>query len=131
VVVFRFGADLFYANANRFTEDVLALAAEPGVDWVCIDAAAISDIDYSGGKTLGEIRKTLDERHIRLVLADVSDDVRAQLDRYGLSADLGADGVFDSVGEAIAAHRSVVSTVAPSPTDTGGGGPRPDEEEPS
>ena len=119
LVIYRFGADLFYANANGFTEDVLALADGSDVDWICIDAGAISDIDYSGSKTLAEVHKTLDERHVRLVLADVCDDVRAQLDLYGLSTELGSDGVFGSVGEAIEAHRAVASS-GRSGTDTAG-----------
>jgi anti-anti-sigma regulatory factor len=52
---------------------------------------SISDIDYSGSKTLAELHSTLDERHIRLVLADLSTEVREQLGIYGLSDELGAD----------------------------------------
>jgi MFS superfamily sulfate permease-like transporter len=120
LVVYRFGADLFYANANGFTEDVLALAGGPGVEWICIDAGAISDVDYSGSKTLAELHHTLDERHVRLVLADVSKDVREQLDVYGLSSELGADAVFGSVGEAIEAHRGSASPEPSSGTGNGG-----------
>jgi high affinity sulfate transporter 1 len=101
LVVYRFGADLFYANANGFSEDVLALAARSGVRWVCIDAAAISDVDYSGWKSLAELRDELDERGVRLVLADLSSEVRSELDRYGVLAQLGTDAVFPSVGDAV------------------------------
>jgi high affinity sulfate transporter 1 len=118
LVVYRFGADLFYANANGFTEDVLALAGGPGVDWICIDAGAIADVDYSGSKTLAELRSTLAKRDVRLVLADVSTDVRAQLDVYGLSNALGAEAVFGSLGEAVEAHR-VASTSAGPPSGAG------------
>ena len=118
LVVYRFGADLFYANANGFTEDVLALADGPGVDWICVDAGAISDVDYSGSKTLAELQSTLAKRDVRLVLADVSTDVRAQLDVYGLSNALGADAVFGSLGEAVEAHR-VASTSAGPPSGAG------------
>jgi MFS superfamily sulfate permease-like transporter len=101
MLVYRFGADLFYANANGFSEDVLALAAEPGVRWICIDAAAISDVDYSGWKTLAELHDELTERGARLVLADVRSDVRVELERYGVLAQLGPDAVFASVGDAV------------------------------
>ena len=101
--VYRFGADLFYANANGFSEDVLAVVPRKGVEWICIDAGSISDVDYSGSKTLAELHTPLHERHLRLVLADVSKEVREQLDIYGLSAEMGADAVFGSVWRG---HRS-------------------------
>ena len=101
MLVYRFGADLFYANANGFSEDVLALAAEPGVRWICIDSAAISDVDYSGWKTLAELHGELGERGIRLVLADLTGDVRTELERYGVLAQVGTDAVFASVGDAV------------------------------
>jgi high affinity sulfate transporter 1 len=124
LVVYRFGADLFYANANGFTQDVLALADGPQVDWICIDASAISDIDYSGSKTLAELHSTLGERNVRLVLADVSRDVHEQLGVYGLSSELGADAVFGSVGEAVEAHRAA-SVPATQSIGTGGDGDGP------
>jgi SulP family sulfate permease len=101
MVVYRFGADLFYANANGFSEDVLALAAEPGVRWICVDSAAISDVDYSGWKTLAELHDELAERGVRLVLADLTGGVRTELERYGVLAQVGTDSVFASVGDAV------------------------------
>jgi SulP family sulfate permease len=106
LIVFRFGADLFYANANGFTTDALALAAGPGVEWLCIDAGGIADIDYSGWKTLEELRSNLDGRQVRLVLADVQEPVRAELDRYGLTQELGSDAFYPSVADVIAAKGS-------------------------
>ena len=101
LLVYRFGADLFYANANGFSEDVLALAAREGVRWICVDAAAISDVDYSGWKTLVELHDELHGRGVRLVLADVTAHVRAELERYGVLTQLGVDSVFRSVGDSV------------------------------
>ena len=103
LVVYRFGADLFYANANSFAEDVRALAAEPGIRWVCIDGAAISDVDYSGWQALAEVRASLASTDQRLVLADLTEPVRAQLERYGYLAD-GATEAYDAVGDVLAAY---------------------------
>ncbi len=101
LVVFRFGADLFYANANGFTTEALALASRPGVEWLCIDAGSIDDVDYTGWKTLEELRANLGDRKVRLVLADVSDPVKSELDRYGLTEELGADAFYPSVADVI------------------------------
>ena len=101
LVVYRFGADLFYANANSFNEDLLALAEEPTIEWICIDASAVSDIDYSGWKTLLEVKKTLDGKGIRLAFADVGPRVSDELARYGLLDALGPEAVFPSVADAV------------------------------
>lgn len=106
LLVYRFGADLFYANASGFAEDVRRLAAEPGTRWICIDCAAVADVDYSGWKTLAELRDELGQRHVRVAIADVTTDVRAQLERYGILQQLGDGAVFASVGDAVDAYTS-------------------------
>lgn len=120
LVVYRFGADLFYANANGFSEDVLALAGRPGVRWICLDTAAISDVDYSGWKTLAELRGELTERNVRLVVADLSADVRAELERYGLLESIERDAVFASVGDVVDAYDTARTAEHP---DAGAGSP--------
>ena len=54
LVIFQFGADLFYANAGRFAADVRGLvegAATP-VKWLVVDAGAITSVDYSAARVL-------------------------------------------------------------------------------
>ena len=104
LIVYRFGADLFFANTNGFSSDLLELAAAPGVRWLCIDAGAISDVDYSGWKTLAELRHEIEARGVHLVVADLSHAARLELKRYGLLRQLDHDSVFDSVGEALEAY---------------------------
>jgi high affinity sulfate transporter 1 len=105
LVVYRFAASLYYANANRFTEEIRGILDRPGgaPAWVCIDCAAIGDIDFSGGQTLFDLLEQMKEKGSHLVLAELDDEVRAELDRYGLTEAIGVDAVFDSVGEAVAA----------------------------
>lgn len=105
LVVYRFTASLYYANANRFNEEILELVGEgpPAVRWLVVDAAAIADVDYSGGETLKQVFNELHDRGVRLVFADVADDVRAELDRYGLTDVVGVDAYYETVGDAAAA----------------------------
>lgn len=105
LAVYRFGASLYYANANRFTEEVhgIVAAATPSVTWLCLDAAAISDVDYSAAQTLRETQVELGKQGVRVVLADVQGPVRKELDRYGFSDLVGADSYFATVVDAIAA----------------------------
>jgi sulfate permease, SulP family len=72
---------------------------------VCIDAVAISDLDYSAGQMLCELQRKLEHSGISLVFAEVTDAVRAQLDRHGVTALIGEGAFFDTLDAAIAAFR--------------------------
>jgi MFS superfamily sulfate permease-like transporter len=110
LVVYRFTSGLYYANANRFNEEVLALVdnADPtgSVHTVVLEASAVVDVDYSGGLTLKQVVSELKDRGARLVIVQASDDVRTELDRFGITQAIGADAYFDSVGEAIGGQRA-------------------------
>ena len=57
LIVYRFGADLFYANADRFADEARALigGAPDPVQWFIVDASAITDMDYSAARTLRDL----------------------------------------------------------------------------
>ena len=57
LVIYAFGAELFYANATRFTEEVMGIVegADPPLRWFVLDAAAMGDLDYSGADTLRQV----------------------------------------------------------------------------
>ena len=75
--------------------------------WFVLDAAAIDDIDYTGGKTLKELAGQLRERNIVLALCEVDDKVRAELDTFGITPKVGAEHIYETVGEALEAfHRT-------------------------
>jgi SulP family sulfate permease len=108
LVVYRWGASLYFANAARFEEQVLALAESNGtpVKWVCIDAPAIGDVDYTGGETIIQVDKGLEERGVRLVLAGVGQEIRAELDRAGVTDVVGTDAYYASVVDVLQAYRA-------------------------
>ena len=63
LVVYHFAASLYYANANRFAEEVRHLTGgDSGVRWLCVDAGSIDDVDYSAAETLRELHVELGER---------------------------------------------------------------------
>ena len=74
LVVYRWGASLYFANSARFEEEVSALAEGDGspVKWICVDAPAMGDVDYSGGETLIQVSTELKERGVRLVVPGVT-----------------------------------------------------------
>ena len=107
LVVYRFGAGIFYANAQRLTDEVIELVGgDSPLRWFVLDAASIDDIDFTGGKTLEEIAAELTRRGIQLAIADPRDKVRRQLGRYGITAAIGEGHLFDSVREAVEAFHA-------------------------
>jgi len=76
-VVYRFGADLFYANDNRFADEVRALIehAPTPVRWFVVDASAMTDIDYSAARSLRDLCDDLKHREINLVFGRVNNYV--------------------------------------------------------
>ena len=104
LVVYRFGGGIFYANATRLSEEVLGLVeGDDPPRWFVLDAAAVDDIDFSGGKTLAELADQLRERKIVLALCEVDDKVRGQLDTFGITPKVGAEHIYETVAEAVEA----------------------------
>jgi MFS superfamily sulfate permease-like transporter len=105
LTVYCFGAGIFYANAQHLSDEMLALATgDDPVHRLVLDASNIDDIDFTGGKTLGALADELGKRGVVLVLADVRDTVRHEVDRYGVSAQLGERRIFETVQAALAAY---------------------------
>ena len=108
LVVYRFGGGIFYANATRLSDEVLGLVeGDEPPRWFVLDAGAMDDIDFSGGKTLGELADQLQERHVVLALCEVNDKVRAELETFGITVKIGAHRIYETIQDAVAAfHRA-------------------------
>ncbi len=109
LVVFRYDAELFYANANRFVDDVSALmaAAPHRVSWLVLDCSGIPDVDYTAGNALKTLIAFVHKRGAILALAAVDPDLEHTLSQLGVLAEVRADHLFPSVAEAVAAFRQV------------------------
>jgi MFS superfamily sulfate permease-like transporter len=97
-ILYRFGADLFYANAPRFADEARALvagAAHP-VHWLVIEADAITNLDYTAARVVLTLIEELTREKIAIAFARVSASLRADMDRHGVTAVLGADRIFSS-----------------------------------
>ena len=105
IIVYRFGADLFYANQNRFVDEVRALVARAPTPIHCfiVDAAAITDIDYSAAQSLLELLEDLKHQKVSLVFGRVNFYLRSDMDRHGIIAAIGEGSIFPTLHEAIAA----------------------------
>jgi MFS superfamily sulfate permease-like transporter len=105
LIVYRFGADLFYANADRFADqarDLIAAAPSPVRHFV-IEAGAVTDIDFSAGRTLRDLVSQLKEKGIDVVMGRVSAELRADLEQHGIAEALGAENIFQTLHQALEA----------------------------
>jgi len=106
LLIYRFTHSMYYANAQLLTEEITCLAskARPPLRWFCIDASAVDDVDFSAAETLRALHDILEEKGIRLVVAQVMEDVKAE-SRYNLAQLFGEDAFFDTLGDVIKAYR--------------------------
>jgi sulfate permease, SulP family len=105
LIVYRFGSDLFYANDHLFIDEVRRLidgAPEP-VHSLVIDAAAITDVDYSAGRSVNELCGELRDRGILVIFGRVNRYLRADMDRHGITPVIGAENLYTTLHEALAA----------------------------
>jgi high affinity sulfate transporter 1 len=115
LVVYRFAGSLYYANAELFNQQVTGFAtSENPPAWVCLDLAAMPDIDYTGGETLRQVHQSLAERGVHLAVTEPMQQVRTTLDRYGLTEVIGSTSIYDTIAEAVDAFRAAGIT-APNP----------------
>jgi MFS superfamily sulfate permease-like transporter len=105
LLVYRFGADLFYANENRFADEVHALVAQAPmpVRWLVIDGGAITALDYSAARTLRELCRELARSGVTLIFARVSTYLRSDMDRHAITEVIGPSRIFRTLHEALAA----------------------------
>ncbi|HWR48949.1 MAG TPA: sodium-independent anion transporter [Pseudonocardiaceae bacterium] len=71
--------------------------------WLCLDGAAIGDVDYTAAAVLLQILQQQHAHGTRLVLSNIIEPVRAHLDRYGITTILGSDSYFATAGHALEA----------------------------
>jgi len=108
LIIYRYDAQLFYANANRFVDDAEAIieAAPDPVRWFVLDAGSIDDVDYSAGISLGRLLDYLTSRNVTFGLARLDESLSMTLRMYGLLDRIPADHRFSTLEEALAAFRA-------------------------
>jgi high affinity sulfate transporter 1 len=106
LVIYRFDAPLFFANAKTFRDEVRKLAkADPPPAWIVIAAEPMTDIDTTASDVLQELDEALNAAGISLVFAELKDPVRAKIERYGLTRTIDPRHFFPTIDAAVAAYR--------------------------
>jgi high affinity sulfate transporter 1 len=105
LIIFRYDAELFYANVNRFVDDIESLVekAPDKVQWLILDAAGLNDIDYSAGISLAGLLNYLKSRRITFAIALADTGLLETLRAYDLLDQIGTDHIYDTLADAIEA----------------------------
>lgn len=106
LVLFRWDAPLFFANAELFHQRVLdAVAKSPTpVRWVVISAEPVTSVDVTAADAVSELDETLHAASIELCFAEMKDPVKDKLKRFGLFTRFGEQTFFATLGEAVSAY---------------------------
>jgi high affinity sulfate transporter 1 len=106
LVIYRFAAPLFFANATTFRDHVTRLArAEPAPSWIIVAAESVTDVDVTAADMLEDLCEELTARGTTLVFAELQEPVRQKIERYGLGRTLGTECYFPSINSAVSAYR--------------------------
>lgn len=105
LLLFRWDAPLFFANADSFRERILEVVAEAQapVRWVVIAAEPITDVDTTAAEMLQELDRSLAAQGVELAFAELKDPVKDRLRRYGLHKTIGGEYFFPTLGVAVKA----------------------------
>jgi MFS superfamily sulfate permease-like transporter len=106
LVLFRWDAPLFFANAELFHERALdAVASSPTpVRWLVVAAEPVTSVDVTAADMVCELDETLSAAGIELRFAEMKDPVKDKLKRFGLFTRFGEQSFFATVGEAVSTY---------------------------
>jgi high affinity sulfate transporter 1 len=115
LVLFRWDAPLFFANAELFDQRVLAaIAASPTkVRRLVVAAEPVTSVDVTAADMLAELDDKLAKAGIELCFAELKDPVKDKLRRFGLYERFGDDGFFPTIGTAVDAFCAANGLEAP------------------
>lgn len=114
LVIYRFTHSLYYANCQQFAHEIsfLTNAAEPPVRWLCLDASAVDDVDYSAAETLRSVYAKLQAKGIRLVIAEEMEDLKCNA-HYRLRELFGEDAFYDHLEDVMMQYRQQFNLPGP------------------
>ncbi|MCC8965973.1 sulfate permease [Bradyrhizobium sp. Pear76] len=109
LVLFRWDAPLFFANAEFFKERALdAVAKSPTpVRWLVVAAEPVTSVDVTAGDILAELDEALHAQKIELCFAELKDPVKDKLRKFGLLAQLGETNFFPTIGGAVSRYLEI------------------------
>jgi MFS superfamily sulfate permease-like transporter len=106
LVLFRWDAPLFFANAEFFKERVLEAAAvsPTPVRWLVVAAEPVTSVDVTAADAVAELNETLHGIGVELCFAELKDPVKDKLKRFGLFEQIGAGSFYPTIEAAVSSY---------------------------
>jgi high affinity sulfate transporter 1 len=122
VVVYRWEAPIFFANAGAFREEIRRLVREHQPSWVVLQCEAVTDLDVTAGEMLEQLDREVNEAGVHIAFAEMRTRLQHAILRYGLFETLDRDHFYPTINAAIAAVQSEdrdTEQTSPEPETTG------------
>jgi SulP family sulfate permease len=103
LVMYRFGAALYYANASRFANEILTVVgpSPTPVRWLIVDAESITQVDYSAARVIEELKKDLTAMGVSFGFARLPWNTLADFERHHLTECIGPSWIFNRLHDAL------------------------------
>jgi MFS superfamily sulfate permease-like transporter len=101
VVVYRWEAPLFFANAGAFRDEVLSIVRARKPDWVVVHCEAVTDVDVTAAEMLEDLDKDLNAKGIHMAFAGMRTRLQDLIVRYGLFETLDRDHFYPTLDAAL------------------------------
>ena len=111
LILFRWDAPLFFANAELFNDRILGVIAKSPapVRRIVVSAAPITSVDVTAADSLCELERALTSKGIDLRFAELKDPVKDKLKRFGLFEQFGGERFHPTIDAAVESYRREVS----------------------
>jgi high affinity sulfate transporter 1 len=118
LVVYRYDAPLFFANAEDFRRRALAAAdQQPGpLRWFVLNVEANVEVDFTALEAVDAVREEITRRGAVFALARVKQDLLARLRSFGLAARIGEERLFPTLPTAVDAYQKWARQHPPRPS---------------
>lgn len=103
IVVYRWEAPLFFANAGSFRDQIRSLVRARRPEWVLLQCEAITDVDVTAGEILEQLDLELNSQGVHMAFAHMRTRVQQLILRYGLLETIDRDHFYPTMKTAIAA----------------------------
>jgi anti-anti-sigma factor len=102
IVVFRWEAPMFFANAGQLREQVRALVRDQRPGWVVLQCEAVTDIDVTAAEVLKDLDEELNAKGVHLAFVELRSRLQDLIERYGLHTTLDQEHFYPTLDEALA-----------------------------
>jgi len=111
LVIYRFTHSMYYANSPKLVSEIADIvhSADPPLRWLCLDASAVDDVDFTAAEAIRSLVSTLSASGVRMVIAQVLEDVKVT-SRYQMERLFGGEVFYATLDDVVSDYRRLIAT---------------------